>query len=308
MSPSPIKVHLSDDLSFITRTSTPPISSQRRTELINKVNEAHSVIRDALDTFGLDALALSFNGGKDCTLLLHLLYNVLSSPLSSPPSHPPVRAPTSSSPSALPRIKSVYITLPAPFPEVEKFVDYSVKAYGLDLVRISGGMKAALGVYLGEGDNRNGEPDWGRGKGVKGVLVGTRRGDPHGSSLSLTQPTDPTWPSFLRIHPILNWSYRDVWDYLREYHVPWCVLYDEGYTSLGSLVNTHPNPSLLIPTTSRQHSPSRKPNNPTTEREKQSSVRRGAMYSPAWMLEDESLERAGRGDSASTVSSKQEAA
>jgi FAD synthetase len=32
----------------------------------------------------------------------------------------------------------------------------------------------------------------------------------------------------MRIHPILNWSYTDIWDYLRLHEVPWCDLYDEG--------------------------------------------------------------------------------
>jgi FAD synthetase len=68
-----------------------------------------------------------------------------------------------------PRLKAIYITAPAPFPEVESFVDDSVIQYNLELVRLPGSMKQALSDYL-EGD----------GKGVKGVLVGTRRNDPHG--------------------------------------------------------------------------------------------------------------------------------
>lgn len=47
----------------------------------------------------------------------------------------------------------------------------STSRYGLDLYRFGGGMKAALEEYLGCGG----------GKGVRGVLVGTRHGDPNGS-------------------------------------------------------------------------------------------------------------------------------
>jgi len=198
-------------------------------------------------------------------VLLHLLHSLLPPPTqpastdtngSSPP--PPAIAITSESSSTpartRPPIKAIYITAPAPFPSVEAFVDDCAQHYGLDLVRIGGGMKDALSAYLAPGSS---------GEGVEGVLVGTRRGDPHGgkfpasrahwpprsarperlrrcqsfpdpsppplvAELSLFQKTDPSWPQFMRIHPILNWSYTDIWDYLRLHEVPWCDLYDEG--------------------------------------------------------------------------------
>lgn len=145
--------------------------------LHSKILNAQQIIQHAIQSFGLSHVALSFNGGKDCTVLLHLLYNVLSNP--SPP-HPPLPAPSPSNLSTLPPLKAIYITSPAPFPEVEHFVDHTAEAYHLDLVRIEGGMKAALAVYLGEREDRRNEPGWGTGKGVQAVLVGTRRGDPHG--------------------------------------------------------------------------------------------------------------------------------
>jgi len=37
-----------------------------------RVKEALKVIDQALDDFEFEHLALSFNGGKDCTVLLHL--------------------------------------------------------------------------------------------------------------------------------------------------------------------------------------------------------------------------------------------
>ncbi|GAW09588.1 adenine nucleotide alpha hydrolases-like protein [Lentinula edodes] len=85
---------------------------------------------------------------------------------------------------------------------------------------------------------------------INGILIGTRRTDPHGDRISFRCPTDEGWPKFDRINPIINWSYADVWTFLRQLNIPYCKLYDEGYTSLGSTYNTFPNPALLV--TSKQ--------------------------------------------------------
>lgn len=35
------------------------------------------------------------------------------------------------------------------------------------------------------------------------------------------------------INPIIDWTDEDVWEFLHEYKVPYCKLYDEGYKRLG---------------------------------------------------------------------------
>lgn len=49
---------------------------------------------------------------------------------------------------------------------------------------------------------------------------------------------------FLRVYPIVHWSYSDVWYFLRTMKLDYCNLYDIGYTSLGYKSETVPNELL----------------------------------------------------------------
>lgn len=101
-------------------------------------------------------------------------------------------------------------------------------------------------------------------------IMGMRRGDPGSENLDTFAPTDNGWPSMIRVNPILDWSYAQVWEFLLKHNVPYCSLYDQGYTSLGAKATTKRNPLLIDAS------------NPT-------------QYLPAHTLTDGSVERQGRG-------------
>lgn len=48
----------------------------------------------------------------------------------------------------------------------------------------------------------------------------------------------------MRVFPILDWDYCAVWHFLRSFSLPYCSLYDQGFTSLGEKHNSQPNPQL----------------------------------------------------------------
>jgi len=221
--------------------------ANEQSDLGFKVRTAVSVIEEALDKYEEKELSIAFNGGKDCTAVLHLFFAVLKK-----------RGRSND------KLKSLYIQSDKQqeiFTEMEDFLAQTNTRYNMEVITSCGHMKSALAEI------KSARPE------IKGILMGTRIDDPHGkyvSQFSLTD-VDKGWPEFMRINPILNWTYKDVWKFLRVLQLPYCVLYDRGYTSLGNKSTTVPNPELKLIDSSGKIS-----------------------YRPAYMLDMDAKERSGR--------------
>lgn len=202
------------------------------------------VLDECCERYAPDQLVLCFNGGKDATVLLHLACAVIRH------RHPEYRDQP---------LHAFWVHSSDPFPEVVTFVRRMVEEYNLNLEELAGPIKVGLEKYLGDKPH------------IKAALIGVRRTDPYSSKLAAFQETDEGWPAVMRVSPLLDWRYADVWTFLRGLHLPYCSLYDQGYTSLGHPNNTHKNPTL------------RTVAEDGTE-----------TYGPAWQLQDGSTERDGR--------------
>ena len=172
-------------------------------------------IEDCVQQYGLQHIALSFNGGKDCTALLHLTRAALAH-LNLP----------------LSNLLVLYFDEPDPFPEMQSFLRATVQQHHLTTLTLTGSYRTALTQFYSHPPS----PSQPR---ITAILLGQRRADPHSHSLSLVTPSSEGWPAFLRINPLLDWAYSDVWRLLREGQqadstVQWCVLYERGYTSVGA--------------------------------------------------------------------------
>lgn len=271
------------------------------------VAEAAETVCEAFCKYGTTGVAVSFNGGKDCTAVLDLACRL----------------------NPVPDIPLPMLCIDVPgesiFPEVEESISLAVARYPVKLFRYHMSLRDGLDSFLRENPS------------IQAIFIGVRRIDPKSESLKIFQATDPGWPAHMRIHPILNWPYDAVWHYLMrppnlaccvqngcihdeqrhgnndsvafEHYgslddaisterriaicsaldkcsnipefcgpkpVPYCSLYDNGYTSIGSVENTAPNPYLLTHDCDHQQTDTI------------------SQYLPARMLSDPLTERAGR--------------
>lgn len=211
-----------------------------------KVRQSLHVVEEAFGQYSWDEICVGFNGGKDCTALLHLVFAVVCR---KKPAGGTGRS----------QLPALYIRRGQPFPEVELFIHRTKSRYHLDLFVIDGRIKDALAKL------KKTRPV------ISAVFMGTRRSDPNSVTLKDFSPTDSDWPPYMRVNPILDWSYSDIWMFIRRLSLPYCILYDRGYTSLGSIENTHPNPQL-----------------------KHVDENGIASYRPAYQLSNQDSERAGR--------------
>lgn len=244
------------------------------------VHAAVAIVEQALERFPDLALAVAYNGGKDSTVLLVLLQLALSKRAAAAAAAKAGgdigggddgdSGADSSADSAavgdggdaagLGCVRWVYFTEEDVFEEQEEFLAASERRHALRLLRVGGGVKAGCAQLVAE-------------HGVRAFLMGTRRSDPYAAELEPFAPSTAGWATCMRVNPVLDWSFEQVWSFIRLFGVNYCALYDRGFTSVGQRANSQPNEQLR---------------------------NEDGSYRPASELRDAASERAGRDSSASS--------
>ncbi|VEU22297.1 DEKNAAC103544 [Brettanomyces naardenensis] len=186
-------------------------------ETQSQVRNTLKIYEEILDTYSLDELSISYNGGKDCLVMLIIYLAAIHEHFQSKQAI---------------EVNSVYINNEETFPEQDQFLEKTVKSYGLDFTPIKSDMRAGFENYLEL------KPD------IKAIIVGIRRIDPYGAKLHVSQRTDHGWPDFVRLNPVLEWTTCEIWYFLKATATEYCSLYDKGFTSLGGRNTTIRNPLL----------------------------------------------------------------
>ena len=236
--------------------------------------------------YGPFCMVGSYNGGKDAVVVFHLMravhaqhcHEMQQNAINESNNNVEERESSSSS-VMIPRPRVIYFNNKDEFPEVLDLLQDTVGLYDLDMLAFTEGVSFGEGLqYLVDRNfapGKNGRSHYGQNNEAVHLppphplafILGTRSNDPNAGSQGIYAPSSHYMPPFLRVNPILNWSYGQVWHFLRTFQLPYCKLYDDGYTSLGTVKDTLPCPAL------------KKDND---------------EYWPAFMLRDWDQERAGR--------------
>ena len=228
--------------------------------LEEKIAQSKTIIREALERFSYDVLYLAWTGGKDSTTALWLFKEVCSE-MGTP----------------LPR--AMFIDEGHVFEEILQLVDQVKSAWNVevtvvkntdvsdkakqvgDLIRVvdlnernraeieklayteetfpfepesfvgNHLMKTvAMNMFMEEND-------------VKALCTAIRW-DEQEARIKETYFSDRTEPAHTRVHPILHFKERDIWDLIHGHHIPFCTLYYEGYRSLGAKGSTKKNSDI----------------------------------------------------------------
>ncbi|CAR26248.1 hypothetical protein ZYGR_0H00560 [Zygosaccharomyces rouxii] len=229
-------------------------------------------------------ISFSYNGGKDCQVLLIIYLGCLWEYY---------KTNMNGQEFPLKTLKAVFIDQDKTFQTLEQFVESTKKRYSLSLYESDRNHTKALSMpeafhkYLGD------QPE------TKAIVVGIRYADPFAQDLKPIQRTDDGWPDFLRLQPLLHWKLAYIWSFLLYSGEPICGIYSVGFSSLGDINHTLPNPYLAktndLPLRYQweiTHGCEGVVN--CSPLSSQDSHFQNNEYLPGWYLLDDSLERCGR--------------
>ncbi|ETO25699.1 hypothetical protein RFI_11439 [Reticulomyxa filosa] len=119
------------------------------------------------------------------------------------------------------------------FSRTTNFLGLGLNRYKFPLFQTLSDYKSGLEEYL---ENHN--------EHCKAILMGQRRSDPGCDKMDVRCHCSDGWPDIIRINPLLEWEFGHIWNFLLQYKIKYCPLYDLGYTSLAECHWTLPNPLL----------------------------------------------------------------
>ena len=209
----------------IRHSTIPPVGAKSSSHLPEKIQKAKEVLLDADKKFGKN-MAIFWTGGKDSTVLLHIIRDVFGEKLQFP---------------------ILYLDTRLDFDEVYEFIDRLTKEWGLNLitVRADDQMMEKYNALKTKPERvvlasqykivllKKAVKDYN----LPAVVIGIRR-DEHKERINeeYSSPRE----DHVRIHPLLDWTEEDIWAYTREFKLPYISLYDKGYRSLGEKDFTEP--------------------------------------------------------------------
>jgi len=270
------------------------------------IKDALRVLDHSYRLYGAESVVGSYNGGKDAVVIVHLMRAAHANFIRQQQQQQQQQSKSQSDGSSpedvirMVRPRVIYFEHVDEFPEVELLLRDTVVRYDLDMVSFERGIGYADGLQLlvetnypavatedteDSRSSRRKQPPH-----PMAFILGTRTGDPNAGNQGIWAPSSHYLAPFMRVNPVISWSYGQVWHFLRLYQLPYCKLYDQGYTSLGTVKDTVPCPALAKSNLKETDDKSRQGCNADCD----GKGGKNCKYWPAYMLRDWDMERAGR--------------
>ena len=186
-------------------------------ELLNqKTALSIEIIKEAHDRFG-DKIGIAFTGGKDSSVLLDLTRRAFDEKIP---------------------FKVITIDTSAEFPEIKEFIEKLKQSWGFDLLTYSNkeALKANYPIAKDKADCCNTLKTSPLKESIKdlhlkAMFTGIRKDETEAraNEIYFSKRKDP---HHFRVHPILHFTEKDIWDYIKLNNLPYCSLYEQGYRSI----------------------------------------------------------------------------
>ena len=186
-------------------------------ELLNqKTALSIEIIKEARDRFG-DKIGIAFTGGKDSSVLLDLTRRAFDGKIP---------------------FKVITIDTSAEFPEIKEFIEKLKQGWGFDLLTYSNkeALKANYPIAKDKADCCNTLKTSPLKESIKdlhlkAMFTGIRKDETEAraNEIYFSKRKDP---HHFRVHPILHFTEKDIWDYIKLNNLPYCSLYEQGYRSI----------------------------------------------------------------------------
>ena len=190
--------------------------------LQEKVSLTNEIFERALSIAPLKQTYVAWTGGKDSTVTLYLWAHFLE------------EKGYKDKPGA------INLDTGLKFPEIIEFRDNIARRWDIDLLVISPDF--AIADYPVAQDKVDCCRDLKIAplkqtiieKKIKVLITGIRN-DEHPDRSNRDQAEEKSDPAYWQVNPILHWTEMDIWSFTIQKNMPYCKLYEQGYTSLGCM-------------------------------------------------------------------------
>lgn len=192
--------------------------------LEKKIKKSINIIRKTLKEYRPEDVAIAFKGGKDTMAMLHIIRSIYKGKIP---------------------FKLMFNDTTMEFPETYEFIEKMEKLWNLDLKVVKHSAKELQKFHaLKDPAAKNELARLMKITAIENALkkykfkafMAAIRRDEHPARAK--EKYFARRKNHLRIHPMLHFTEKDIWDYIHLFGVPYSTLYDQGYRSVGEKLYT----------------------------------------------------------------------